>query len=89
LRIGVQRELAPIKSGWSSRSHCLRLATHGRTQAIADANLQRTLRRFFTALSRGKALQATVDQIGLEITDEHTRGIDVVLTAPTATSGGG
>jgi len=79
MRVFVQRESSPIKSGWAARSPRLRLAGHGRTPQIADANLERVIGQFLAPFERNDTLTQEVSGLGLQTDDDTSPGITVHL----------
>lgn len=69
--VKLTRELKPIKNGWVSRSPTLHLAAHGRSEDVADQNLQRAARLFLTPFQRQGTLQAEATILGLHVTGDQ------------------
>ena len=74
----LERELTPIKAGWSSGNSSLHLMAHGYSQEVADKNLQRAAAMYFAVLRRGGYLDDVLVKHGLQA-DGNSEGIEVVL----------
>lgn len=70
MRIEIEREHRPIKAGWASHSPATRLTAHGRTEALADANLEHAIRLFLAPFQRAGTVGRELLGMGLRFEGE-------------------
>jgi len=66
----LKRSQNRIKNGWESRSAIMRIAAHGHSPEVADRNLERVARMFFTSLEREGRLEQEARRVGIETEGE-------------------
>lgn len=78
MAVKLNRELKPIKAGWSSHAAALGLTAHGVSKEVADRNLERTVQRFLSPFQRDGTLQQEIMALSLEIEGDEDE-LEVIL----------
>jgi hypothetical protein len=77
MNLVLNRELVKTQNGWISRCGQLRLAAVGRSEEIADQNLERTIRLFLSPFVREGTLQSELTAAGVDVPDQPLEGLEV------------